>query len=274
MVKGGIGFAIAPLIVSRECTCTPMAIPPVEKVCGWGLVSLTWHRPSQNVPSHLRCLWKIKRNIAEDYLLGAPQSCLTASLSSTQRSVEWWRPTSMEAWMPFSHPPQALTVYIWMVHKFLTNHHGSTFGAIIVGDIANPTSQRADSCPCTAQGTTSTVPSVIGSDYYCSSGNRGSSDSSSVVHSSPLWRTSGPSCVWLHLLWQLRPTLVQEEADTACQWRCGDALVRRWATNQRSYSHYSRRALHPCGQRLNIAICTGRCVQQACELLYTTNWII
>ena len=81
-------------------------------------------------------------------------------------------------------------------------------------------------------------------------------------------------CVWLHLLWQSWPTLVQEEADTAFQWRCGDALVRRWATNQRSYSHYSRRALHPCGQRLNISICTERCVQQTCELLYTINWII
>ena len=64
-----------------------------------------------------------------------------------------------------------------------------------VGDVANPTSPRADSCPCTAQGTTSTVPSVIGSDYYCSSGNAGSSDSSTVVHTNSLWRTYGPSCV-------------------------------------------------------------------------------
>ena len=76
--------------------------------------------------------------------------------------------------------------------------HGSPrqhIWSYVVGDVANPTSSRSDSCPCTAQGTTSTVPSVIGSDYYCSSGNAGSSDSPAVVHTNPLWRTYGPSCV-------------------------------------------------------------------------------
>ena len=80
---------------------------------------------------------------------------------------------------------------ISITHKFPRRHLWS----YVVGDVANPTSSRGDSCPCTAQGTTSTVPSFIGSDYYCSSGNRGRSDSSAVVHSSRLWRTYGPSCV-------------------------------------------------------------------------------
>ena len=61
-----------------------------------------------------------------------------------------------------------------------------------VGEVAVPTSSRVDSCPCTAQGTTSTVPSFIGSDYYCSSGNDGVGGS---LYPSPLWRTYGPSCV-------------------------------------------------------------------------------
>ena len=66
----------------------------------------------------------------------------------------------------------------------------------VVGDVANPTSSRSDSCPCTVQGTTSDVPLVIGFDYYCSSGNNGTSDLSAVVKSQyPLWRTYGPSCV-------------------------------------------------------------------------------
>ena len=68
--------------------------------------------------------------------------------------------------------------------------HGSSWQHIwsyAVGDVASPTSSRSDSCPCTAQGTTSTVPSFIGSDYYCSSGNNGTDDSPFVVHSqSPL----------------------------------------------------------------------------------------
>ena len=80
---------------------------------------------------------------------------------------------------------------IAITHKLPRQHVWS----YVVGDVANPTSSRTDSCPCTAQGTTSTVPFVIGSDYYCSSGNNGTGDSPAVVHSSPLWRTSGPSCV-------------------------------------------------------------------------------
>ena len=81
---------------------------------------------------------------------------------------------------------------ISITHKFPRRHLWS----YVVGDVANPTSSRADSCPCTAQGTTSVVPYVIGSDYYCSSGNDGTSDLSAVVKSQyPLWRTYGPSCV-------------------------------------------------------------------------------
>ena len=80
---------------------------------------------------------------------------------------------------------------ISITHKFPRRHLWS----YVVGNVANPTSRRVYSCPCTAQGTTSSVPSFIGSDYYCSSGNRGSSQSSTVLHSSPLWRTYGPSCV-------------------------------------------------------------------------------
>ena len=66
----------------------------------------------------------------------------------------------------------------------------------VVGEVANPSSPYLDACPCTPQGTTATVPSFIGSDYYCSSGNSGSTYTSSPkLKTSPLWRTSGPSCV-------------------------------------------------------------------------------
>ena len=61
-----------------------------------------------------------------------------------------------------------------------------------VGNEAVPTSQSNSNCPCTAQGTTSTVPSFIGSDYYCSSGDDGVG---APLYPSPLWRTYGPSCV-------------------------------------------------------------------------------
>ena len=141
----------------------------------------------------------MEENTAEEPSLGAPQSTLTVAITNTQKSAEWWRPTSTEAWMPFFLPQdfQALTVAthlegISITHKFPRRHLWS----YVVGDVANPTSSRTDSCPCTAKGTTSDVPIVIGSDYYCSSGNNGTTDLSSVVRSQyPLWRTYGPSCV-------------------------------------------------------------------------------
>ena len=51
---------------------------------------------------------------------------------------------------------------IAITHKLPRRHLWS----YVVGDVANPTSSRVDSCPCTAQGTTTSVPFVIGSDYY------------------------------------------------------------------------------------------------------------
>ena len=99
----------------------------------------------------------------------------------------------MDAFQPSSTSINSLHLEgISITHKSPRQHLWS----YVVGDVANPSTPRADSCPCTAQGTTSSVPSVIGSDYYCSSGNSDNSGSASgVMHSSRLWRTSGPSCV-------------------------------------------------------------------------------
>ena len=107
--------------------------------------------------------------------------------------VEAYQYGSMDAFSPSSTNINSLHLEgISITHKILRQHLWS----YVVGDIANPTSLRADSCPCTARGTSSSVPSVIGSDYYCSSGNNKTGDSASVVHSqSPLWCTYGPSCV-------------------------------------------------------------------------------
>ena len=107
--------------------------------------------------------------------------------------VEAYQYGSMDAFDPPSTSINGLHLEgISITHESPRKHLWS----YVVGDVANPTSSRPDSCPCTDKGTTSTVPSVIGSDYYCSSGNGRSTDSPSVVHSLyPLWRTTGPSCV-------------------------------------------------------------------------------
>ena len=68
-------------------------------------------------------------------------------------------------------------------------------------------SSRIGVCPCTGQGTTATVPSFIGSDYYCSTGDTtsftssfswtgGTSTSSYSIFPYPLWRTYGPACLY------------------------------------------------------------------------------
>ena len=77
---------------------------------------------------------------------------------------------------------------ISITHKSPRQHLWS----YVVGNEAVPTSQSNSNCPCTAQGTSATVPSFIGSDYYCSSGNDGVGG---PPYPSPLWRTNGPSCV-------------------------------------------------------------------------------
>ena len=69
----------------------------------------------------------------------------------------------------------------------------------VVGEVSywSSLSSRTDVCPCTSRGTTATVPSFVGSDYYCSTGVSFSSTAiTSNVFTSPLWRTSGPACTY------------------------------------------------------------------------------
>ena len=65
-----------------------------------------------------------------------------------------------------------------------------------VGEVAYSSlfSPRSDVCPCTRYGTTATVPSFIGSDYYCSTGATSGTVTTSNVFPTPLWRNSGPAC--------------------------------------------------------------------------------
>ena len=67
-----------------------------------------------------------------------------------------------------------------------------------VGLSANPDPgyHSTDQCPCTAAGTSSTLPTFLNDDYYCDSGNPiGNNYKDSIFHSDRLWDNSGPSCV-------------------------------------------------------------------------------
>ena len=64
-----------------------------------------------------------------------------------------------------------------------------------VGLIANPPSLTPYQCPCTAAGTTSTLPTFLNDDYYCDSGNPSGNTWSAQVHPNRLWDNFGLSCV-------------------------------------------------------------------------------
>ena len=50
-------------------------------------------------------------------------------------------------------------------------------------------------CPCTAAGTTSTLPTFLNDDYYCDSGNPSRNNFVRSLYPDRLWDNSGPSCV-------------------------------------------------------------------------------
>ena len=67
-----------------------------------------------------------------------------------------------------------------------------------VGLNANPDPgyNHAQQCPCTAAGTSRTLPTFLGNDYYCNSGNpSGNSFIFANLYPDRLWDNSGPSCV-------------------------------------------------------------------------------
>ena len=65
-----------------------------------------------------------------------------------------------------------------------------------VGINANPDSNPTWQCPCTVLGTNTTLPTFLGNDYYCDSGNPSrSSFSNAHLYPDRLWDNSGPSCV-------------------------------------------------------------------------------
>ena len=65
-----------------------------------------------------------------------------------------------------------------------------------VGLNANPDRYPPLQCPCTVLGTSRTLPTFLGNDYYCDSGNP-SRNTFNNAHLYPdrLWDNSGPSCV-------------------------------------------------------------------------------
>ena len=83
---------------------------------------------------------------------------------------------------------------IIVVHGTYPRRHLWTY---VVGLNANPLPDYylANQCPCTAAGSTSTLPTFLGNDYYCDSGNPSRNSYTLKLYPDRLWDNSGPSCV-------------------------------------------------------------------------------
>ena len=82
---------------------------------------------------------------------------------------------------------------ISVIHGSSPRRHLWTYA---VGLNANPDSNPQFQCPCTVLGTSRTLPTFLGSDYYCDSGNPSTSGfKHGNLYPDRLWDNSGPSCV-------------------------------------------------------------------------------
>ena len=158
-----------------------------------GFFDMTW--AFSECPSPLRMFTEDNKKYCTRLFSGCTSvyfDSLSQQYTEVCGMVEAYQYGSMDAFSPFSTSIDSVHMDgISVTYGFPRQHLWS----YAVGEVANPTSSRSDTCPCTARGTTSSVPSFVGSDYYCSSGNGGSSVLTAVYSQSPLWRTYGPSCV-------------------------------------------------------------------------------
>ena len=122
------------------------------------------------------------------------------------------------------HPSRSLDSYylegISITHGFPRQHVWSL--------ISGYTEARASSCPCN-NGSTVSVQSFIGSNYFCESGNNASSTSSILYTSDPLWDGQGcgsyeaPCCTAPGLPWFHRDYGTTTTTDYIELRVCGDA---------------------------------------------------
>ena len=141
--------------------------------------------------------WYCRRNVTG--------GCTSINFSALEKNytavcgmVEGYQYGSMDGFersSAFKTPDDLYAEGISITHGSSPRHHLWTY---TVGQNANPDPgySTADQCPCTTEGTSSTLPTFLGNDFYCDSGNP-SRNSYSNVHVYPdrLWDNSGPSCV-------------------------------------------------------------------------------
>ena len=125
-------------------------------------------------------------------------SALGKNYTAVCGMVEGYQYGSMDSFQHSRASATAENLYaegIIVVHGTSPRRHLWTY---VVGLNANPLPDYylANQCPCTAAGSTSTLPTFLGNDYYCDSGNPSrNSYTLTELYPDRLWDNSGPSCV-------------------------------------------------------------------------------
>ena len=125
-------------------------------------------------------------------------SALGKNYTAVCGMVEGYQYGSMDSFQHSKASATADNLYaegIIVVHGTSPRRHLWTY---VVGLNANPLPDYylANQCPCTAAGSTSTLPTFLGNDYYCDSGNPSrNSHTLTELYPDRLWDNSGPSCV-------------------------------------------------------------------------------
>ena len=125
---------------------------------------------------------------------------------------------------------------ISITHGPSPRHHLWTYA---VGLNANPDNYLPQyQCPCTVLGTTMTLPTFLGNDYYCNSGNPSTSSLiNGHLYPDRLWDNSGPSCVSGSTCcdnpdqpWFKKKLTQSANEDVEMRWCAGDSPVSNEAT--------------------------------------------
>ena len=124
-------------------------------------------------------------------------SALGKNYTAVCGMVEGYQYGNMDSFQHSRASATAESLYaegIIVVHGTSPRRHLWTY---VVGLNANPLPDYylANQCPCTAAGSTSTLPTFLGNDYYCDSGNPSRNSYTLKLYPDRLWDNSGPSCV-------------------------------------------------------------------------------
>ena len=95
----------------------------------------------------------------------------------------------------YLYNPNIDNIYVDGVSITYDNNPCKHVWTLGVGNVAHDTSVNQHNCPCNTGNTETTVPSFVGSDYYCESGIASGHWSSVLYANDPLW--DGQQCVGL-----------------------------------------------------------------------------